>query len=646
MDRAHPTESPQNQAACAPLDGLTPCNAAPLSSPAAASQATNPNAYPDAAPRSPTPYRDTLLKSLHAQDSPATPTTVSLPARATAPPPSVFPLSKASLKLRCYRCLSKKHKVQACRDPVRCARCGNFGHRSANCDPKNTPLALALPPFSSSPQSDNFNPPMASPSAPSPFADDGSVIVAAPNGDLWLGARRFNLHPRSPYNIHNQPGQRANPINNYSEGEDDDDDDSAPPSQRGSATNNDPLPDAAFDAARGILRGTPVARRAPANRAARLGGPVPEIFVPQHFIHDVSNLAYALIDGQVRQEMTHIRDALEANPRCPPFVLAPSAFGSALLIFPSNADRNRAMALGPYTLDGATVNIVPPEAGEDIATTNYDVIVEMRARKYPLRLWHPAGANFIFGSIGKLCCVDQCSVTGQDFTVIRAFVLLERGKRVPPSVVLCMPNNDVIIVYFDVDNSWHLDVTADAPPPPPPSPQAHTVPSMASIQNDHSFTFAAQSSDQGALPSPLPVNETPSSLAPPQHLNLPASDDAENFIHTPDPFHAREDQRRRTRARRATEAAAKVRRSQRLAAKQEAIFVSMLEVAVKKKATSFDLSAASPSLAAALADTGLVDAPDLPASDVHAVCAVARECGATEEELTALDDLPVPPSAP
>jgi membrane-bound lytic murein transglycosylase len=80
-------------------------------------------------------------------------------------------------------------------------------------------------------------------------------------------------------------------------------------------------------------------------------------------------------------------------------------------------------------------------------------------------------------------------------------------------------------------------------------------------------------------------------------------------VHTPDLFHDREEQRRRTRARDATEAAAKVRWSQRLAAKHEARFVSMLEVAVKKKASTFDLSAASPSLAADHADTGLVDAP-------------------------------------
>jgi hypothetical protein len=89
-----------------------------------------------------------------------------------------------------------------------------------------------------------------------------------------------------------------------------------------------------------------------------------------------------------------------------------------------------------------------------------------------------------------------------------------------------------------------------------------------------------------------------------------------------------------------------VRRSQRLAAKQEARFVGMLERAVKKKVASFDLSAASPSLNAALHDAGLIDDPDLPSTNVDAIRAVARECGAIDDELVALSDMPVPEAAP
>ncbi|KAK1646710.1 hypothetical protein QYE76_064515 [Lolium multiflorum] len=731
MDRAHAQSSPQNHGLRQPIDGLTPCNVLPLPSPPAASQPTTPNPYPDTSSPSTTPYRDALLRSIDVPASGELPPATTRSASASLNQVAIFPMSKASLKLRCFRCLSKLHKVADCRDPVRCARCGSFGHRSADCNPSSVPLALALPPFTAQPASQPLPSPMASPSAPTPFADDGSVIVAAPNGDLWLGARRFNLTFRPPYNIHNQPGQRANPINFYSEGEDIDDDDSAPPSQQGSATRNDPMPDIANDAANGILQGTPIASRARAatSHAARLGGPVPEIFVPQHFLHDVSNLAFAVIDGNVRQELTFVRAALELNPRCPPFVLAPSAFGAALLIFPSNADRDRAIRLGPYTLDGATVSVVTPDAAEDISTTSYDVIVELRASKYPLRLWHPAGANFVFGSIGKLCCVDQCSVTGQDFTVIRAFVLLERGKMVPPSALLRMPNDDVVIIHFDVDNAWLLDMAADAPPPPPPVPRPQTVPTAASVgtqtepgpesprappnsphvspsRDDGRLTMnhpSAPASPRAASPArdtdatqlaieaadaaqlaadelishaeelissiqqmhddpPIVFNASASeqghdnySPRPPiQTISLTENiaDNAidttctDNFLHTPDPFHVREEHRRRTRVRRATEAAAKVRRSQRLAAKQEAKFVGMLERAVKKKAASFDLSAASPSLNAALLDAGLIDDPDIPSTSVQALRAVARECGATDDELASLSNMPVPEAAP
>jgi hypothetical protein len=72
----------------------------------------------------------------------------------------------------------------------------------------------------------------------------------------------------------------------------------------------------------------------------------------------------------------------------------------------------------------------------------------------------------------------------------------------------------------------------------------------------------------------------------------------------------------------------------------------MLGRAVKNKAASLDLSAASPSLAAALQDTGLIDDPGTPSSSVDAIRAVARVCGATDDELATLSDMPVPEAAP
>lgn len=33
----------------------------------------------------------------------------------------------------CFRCLSTSHFIKDCRDPVRCRRCGGYGHRQARC---------------------------------------------------------------------------------------------------------------------------------------------------------------------------------------------------------------------------------------------------------------------------------------------------------------------------------------------------------------------------------------------------------------------------------------------------------------------------------------------------------------------------------
>jgi hypothetical protein len=48
------------------------------------------------------------------------------------------------LKPRCFRCLATDHRVNNCRDPLRCARCGGNGHRSFEC-------IHNLPPFPDAP---------------------------------------------------------------------------------------------------------------------------------------------------------------------------------------------------------------------------------------------------------------------------------------------------------------------------------------------------------------------------------------------------------------------------------------------------------------------------------------------------------------
>jgi hypothetical protein len=76
----------------------------------------------------------------------------------------------------------------------------------------------------------------------------------------------------------------------------------------------------------------------------------------------------------------------------------------------------------------------------------------------------------------------------------------------------------------------------------------------------------------------------------------------------------------------------KLRRSHHLAAKEEGNYLDMVSKAIKAKAASFDLSAATASLARALDASGLSDNPATPCEDVASLVAVALACGADEDD--------------
>jgi hypothetical protein len=111
-------------------------------------------------------------------------------------------------------------------------------------------------------------------------------------------------------------------------------------------------------------------------------------------------------------------------------------------------------------------------------------------------------------------------------------------------------------------------------------------------------------------------------------------------------IHANVLRKLKQKEKRANDSAAKLRRSQRLAAKEEGNFLDMLTKAVQVKAKRFDLSAASASLAEALEATGLVDNPGTATLDATKLCAVASLCGVTEDEADAISAATVNTSAP
>jgi hypothetical protein len=148
----------------------------------------------------------------------------------------------------------------------------------------------------------------------------------------------------------------------------------------------------------------------------------------------------------------------------------------------------------------------------------------------------------------------------------------------------------------------------------------------------------------GDVHKPKPASK---SISPQNNTLSPKSSSPELPVCSPDPaIHANVLRKLRQKEKHANDSAAKLRRSQCLAAKEEGNFLDMLSKAVKVKAKRFDLSDASASLASALHATGLVDDPDSAASDANKLHAVASLCGVTDEEAEAISDVVVPSPAP
>jgi hypothetical protein len=111
-------------------------------------------------------------------------------------------------------------------------------------------------------------------------------------------------------------------------------------------------------------------------------------------------------------------------------------------------------------------------------------------------------------------------------------------------------------------------------------------------------------------------------------------------------LHENKERKRRVWAKRAVDSAKKLRRSNRLAAKEEANFVDMVSKAIKAKAASFDLSTATADITFALNESGLADRPEVPHEDADALAAVALACGADEEAAASISDDEVTPKSP
>jgi hypothetical protein len=246
----------------------------------------------------------------------------------------------------------------------------------------------------------------------------------------------------------------------------------------------EPPTDAERAAARRILLGTPIALPIGSNSSSNTatsftGGHIPDIYIPMNLVQDARHFAYAILASPVMCPFDHIRSAMELVDGVPPFTFAATSSDSALFVFTSPEAREQAMSFSPFSGGGIPITLLRPEDSDNRAFTAYDVLLELRVRHFPLELWHGPGANFFFGHLGKLCCVHQCCFDNADYTVVRAFVMIEASARVQPEVVIRLPGDEVVVVQVRVHQAWNLNQRArgphangqprGGPPPPPPS---------------------------------------------------------------------------------------------------------------------------------------------------------------------------------
>lgn len=104
---------------------------------------------------------------------------------------------------KCFRCPSTEHQVFACRDPLRCWRCLNFGHRASSCSKKVDYKSPSVPPGLSTaafpPLAPLRFPPRSLPTPSKPLTMDDltarplldSVVISA-TGEIERNRERFS----------------------------------------------------------------------------------------------------------------------------------------------------------------------------------------------------------------------------------------------------------------------------------------------------------------------------------------------------------------------------------------------------------------------------------------------------------------------
>ncbi|KAM0843818.1 hypothetical protein ACQ4PT_057458 [Festuca glaucescens] len=433
-------------------------------------------------PRPPTSFNAMAPRSyLEALLTPASP-----PSTTPRTPPLFLSLDG------CFRCLSPRHQVRDCRDPVRCHGCGRSGHRVRECtmpsltigaSPSADPApAVTLAPRRPTPWPAAPNHPLLRPRVTPTrlFAPLTRSLSADGASSSWA---RANLSPPRP---------------------------ASPPVRDVLETPTAALEPAPTMGAAGDIPGAGSDEETVESDAASVPRVV-QVFMPPGDTDAVLRLAVVYIE----------RDVPFSSPAGPIFAalfdalphlhvtMVPSPLGDMYARFLSQGDREIAMARQPFFHDGATFHLVRAELADRLPSRPKSIAL-LRAGNFPEESVNPSGVAAAFCKFGLTLEVDPVNLSGQDLSSVRAVVLLDVGEEVPEEVHATGVPWGTRIISIAVVRVWPAAESYDprgsyvpfyGPPPFPVSASPHPAlrrPSAAALASSIDTWLAERGGHMGA----------------------------------------------------------------------------------------------------------------------------------------------------
>ncbi|KAI4987372.1 hypothetical protein ZWY2020_020172 [Hordeum vulgare] len=173
---------------------------------------------------------------------------------------------------------------------------------------------------------------------------------------------------------------------------------------------------------------------------------LPLIAPPPCLILEVDHMCFVHLASPMHNPFGFIKRALDAKRNNPSVAVTSSSRGAALLSFPNRDACWNVTGLGDIEFEGNTLSSERVEHTDNRAMANFDDLMEIEANDFPHELWHEDGVKYFFAHLGSVCALDQYCVGAGDFVSVGAMVMVTRGTRLPPGMVVLLPGRDLITV--------------------------------------------------------------------------------------------------------------------------------------------------------------------------------------------------------